>query len=148
MAVSGLSSVSEIRLTIEEQGEDNPTPKSPSHRLMNDRRPEVGSLRHMLVSNPRTRLYIDPLLWTDQHLLFLRVFAPIQATRACGPFHRMSCSIYLLRGHIDHNLLDIWGPVTLKDVTLGSVLTSWVASLQEGLEIPLFEVREVSRRRR
>jgi hypothetical protein len=104
--------------------------------------PACGSLRRLLLDNSRSRLYVHPLLWTQRHMLLLRISVtrhPQHEQRT----HRASCSICATRGQVDSHLIALIGVVgggDGGDLCLGQLINSSVQGLQEAFVPPLFRI--------
>jgi hypothetical protein len=101
---------------------------------------ERGSLRHIITSNPRTRLYVSPHIWTQHHLSLLRISI---SQRPCErPPHRRSCSICAARGKVFEDGVRMTESGTSSDIDqrLIWIVVFSIRSLQDGLQKRLFRV--------
>ncbi|KAI9780344.1 MAG: hypothetical protein M1839_006767 [Geoglossum umbratile] len=102
--------------------------------------PSSGYLREALLSN--TCLYVDPLLWMEQHLSMLRIYIAPESQQERRP-HRTSCITCTAHGQADIGTIFMITNIREgdgKDIHLGRLINSSVQGMQETLTMLLFKI--------
>jgi hypothetical protein len=98
------------------------------------------SLRDILVSNPRTRLYVHPLIWTPHHLTLLHIST---SRRELLQHHRTLCPVCAQCGtvsDVEVQRARTFSSHDAKDEALAELIRSSVRSFEKGLERRLFRI--------
>jgi hypothetical protein len=98
--------------------------------------PEAGSLRDILLKHCRQRLYVHPLLWTEDHLRLLDCLPPQVARASCScfcsssPAHTMlSTNHYAIASSIHSSLKRLVLPES-RDIKIRQLIRFLAQSIQ------------------